>query len=385
MIVAIASIGKFGGSAIAARLSGLSWRDSSAIGVLMNTRGLMELIVLNIGLELHVISPTLFAMLVLMALATTFATTPILHFITPRGRWGAVARGSDQAPPPERVVNDRIGTLIPISKANSIGMLIDLATSLTPPNAPPPRVLALSDARSGATVSRVREVEHFSPSRSPMLAAALDAAWARGTVITPEAAWTADPATDIVEAADRGRVRWVLLESHRSLFRRNPDRGTVSRVMEKMVGLPVNVAVLVPSLAGSNNRIICFVEDAGDGIAAVELAAHVNRHNHDQVQVVLLSANSQDVEDDVTSSPSWLSEVAPDWPVMRLSVASSQGLIKALPAGLWILAKDFVERWKTLLDGLSLERGVIVVQGGRNADSPSASQDLKFDALPASS
>jgi len=61
---------------------GLSWREGSALGILMNTRGLMELIVLNIGLDLGVISPTLFAMLVIMALVTTFATTPILHLIT---------------------------------------------------------------------------------------------------------------------------------------------------------------------------------------------------------------------------------------------------------------------------------------------------------------
>ncbi|MGB8685321.1 MAG: cation:proton antiporter, partial [Candidatus Binatus sp.] len=84
LIIAVASIGKFGGSAIAARITGLNWRDSSALGVLMNTRGLMELIVLNIGLEMNVISPTLFAMLVIMALITTFATTPILHLITRR-------------------------------------------------------------------------------------------------------------------------------------------------------------------------------------------------------------------------------------------------------------------------------------------------------------
>ncbi|MGC2275512.1 MAG: cation:proton antiporter, partial [Candidatus Binatus sp.] len=82
LIIAVASAGKFGGSAIAARLTGLNWRDASALGVLMNTRGLMELIVLNIGLEMNVISPTLFAMLVIMALVTTFATTPILHLLT---------------------------------------------------------------------------------------------------------------------------------------------------------------------------------------------------------------------------------------------------------------------------------------------------------------
>ena len=84
VIILVASLGKFGGSSIAARLNGFNWRDASVLGVLMNTRGLMELIVLNIGLELHVISPALFAMLVIMALATTLASTPILHFITRR-------------------------------------------------------------------------------------------------------------------------------------------------------------------------------------------------------------------------------------------------------------------------------------------------------------
>src|SRR5499426_4755397 len=77
-LLAVAVVGKFGGSAVAARLSGLGWRDSASVGVLMNTRGLMELIVLNVGLDLKVISPTLFAMLVIMAVVTTLATSPIL-------------------------------------------------------------------------------------------------------------------------------------------------------------------------------------------------------------------------------------------------------------------------------------------------------------------
>jgi Kef-type K+ transport system membrane component KefB len=77
-IILAATAGKFGGTYIAAQLTGLDWRMSAALGVLMNTRGLMELIVLNIGLELGVISPTLFAMMVLMALVTTMSTTPML-------------------------------------------------------------------------------------------------------------------------------------------------------------------------------------------------------------------------------------------------------------------------------------------------------------------
>jgi Kef-type K+ transport system membrane component KefB len=79
LIIAVASAGKFGGSLLAARLTGSSWQEAASLGVLMNTRGLMELIVLNIGLDLGLISPTLFTMLVLMAVITTMATTPILQ------------------------------------------------------------------------------------------------------------------------------------------------------------------------------------------------------------------------------------------------------------------------------------------------------------------
>jgi Kef-type K+ transport system membrane component KefB len=83
LIIAVAVLGKLGGSALAARTTGMSWRDSWAIGTLMNTRGLMELVVLNVGLDIGVISPALFAMMVLMALATTFMTSPMLARIYP--------------------------------------------------------------------------------------------------------------------------------------------------------------------------------------------------------------------------------------------------------------------------------------------------------------
>lgn len=80
VIILIAVIGKFWGSAIAARFVGQSWKDSFTIGALMNTRGLMELIVLNIGFDLGVLNPQIFAMMVIMALFTTFMTGPALDF-----------------------------------------------------------------------------------------------------------------------------------------------------------------------------------------------------------------------------------------------------------------------------------------------------------------
>src|SRR5438093_3952231 len=78
LILLVAVARKFGGAALVARVTGLPWREAAALGVLMNTRGLMELVILNVGLEVRVITPALFSMMVIMALVTTFMTTPIL-------------------------------------------------------------------------------------------------------------------------------------------------------------------------------------------------------------------------------------------------------------------------------------------------------------------
>lgn len=93
LIIFVATAGKFGGTLLAGRLTGLAWRDATALGLLMNTRGLMELIVLNIGLDLGVISPKLFAMMVLMALVTTMAASPLLQLpgLRPNDRQPAIS------------------------------------------------------------------------------------------------------------------------------------------------------------------------------------------------------------------------------------------------------------------------------------------------------
>jgi K+:H+ antiporter len=79
IIVAVASVGKIGGCLLAAWSQGVPRREAWGLGILMNTRGLMELIVLNVGLDLKVLSPHLFSLLVLMAVITTVATTPLLR------------------------------------------------------------------------------------------------------------------------------------------------------------------------------------------------------------------------------------------------------------------------------------------------------------------
>jgi len=81
LLVAVAIIGKLGGCTIAARLVGESWKNSLIVGTLMNTRGLMQLVALNIGYEMGILPPSIFVILIIMALVTTFMTTPILSLV----------------------------------------------------------------------------------------------------------------------------------------------------------------------------------------------------------------------------------------------------------------------------------------------------------------
>jgi Kef-type K+ transport system membrane component KefB len=81
LILVVAVTGKFGATAVAARISGESLKDSLSLGALMNTRGLVEVVVLNIGYDLHILTPVVFTLMVLMALITTCMTNPILNLI----------------------------------------------------------------------------------------------------------------------------------------------------------------------------------------------------------------------------------------------------------------------------------------------------------------
>jgi Kef-type K+ transport system membrane component KefB len=82
LILLVAVAGKLLGCVASVRLSGMGWREALSVGVLMNTRGLVELVILNVGLDLGIISPTVFSMMVLMALITTFMTSPLLDLLS---------------------------------------------------------------------------------------------------------------------------------------------------------------------------------------------------------------------------------------------------------------------------------------------------------------
>src|SRR5262249_18709248 len=92
LILTVAVLGKAGASTIAARVMGSTWQEANTLGVLLNTRGLVELVVLNIGLDLGILSPVVFSMLVWMALVTTFMTSPIVRALLRRNEESEVVR-----------------------------------------------------------------------------------------------------------------------------------------------------------------------------------------------------------------------------------------------------------------------------------------------------
>jgi len=111
LIILVATAGKLGGSMVASWLAGMPLREAAGLGTLMNTRGLMELVILNIGLDIKVISPALFSMMVLMALFTTFMTTPVLELICPdRILRAKVATFSGHPPVPSMTFESSDGT-----------------------------------------------------------------------------------------------------------------------------------------------------------------------------------------------------------------------------------------------------------------------------------
>ena len=223
-IICVATLGKFGGTALVGRLRGLSARDAAVLGVLMNTRGLMELIVLNVGLDLGILSPRLFAMMVIMALVTTWATSPILTRLYPPSR--ALA----DLPPPAAPVAEVAG-----------GVLICVSDPATAPS------LALLARTWMGTESAAVWALHLAPTDRPRdylrdadgrdaaePVAALDrAAQSVGLTVHSLAFPSADPAADIVRVGTLKQARLILVGMHRTTFGADSLGGVTGRVLRE--------------------------------------------------------------------------------------------------------------------------------------------------------
>ena len=148
LLIAVAILGKLAGAAIAARVAGYDWKASAVIGTLMNTRGLTELIVLNLALDAGAISNTLFAMLVIMAVVTTLMAGPLLKLLDPKNEYGravedefadaalAAVQAHPELPVPDRSI------LVAPQTDGAIGQLVALAEPLA--RSAPPRELIIA-------------------------------------------------------------------------------------------------------------------------------------------------------------------------------------------------------------------------------------------------
>ena len=249
-LIAVAIVGKLFGAMVAARLTGFDWRSSAVIGTLMNTRGLTELIVLNLALEKGVISEALFAMLVIMALVTTFMAGPALRLLDPRNELGAPveeeleeARRESLAEFPDVPVPEHSILVAPQTGAG-LSQLRHLAEPLA--RSEPPRELIL--ARLVAP-PRGAEVRGGLQTEGRLLAAASnEVTLARlelieqGIAARSVAFSSAHPGADLVRLAQKEEVDLVLMDGRRPLLGEGVPRGEVGEVLESA---PSDVAVLV--------------------------------------------------------------------------------------------------------------------------------------------
>jgi len=236
-LIAVACIGKFGGSFCVARLTGMSTRDSAALGVLMNTRGLMELIVLNVGLDLGVISPKIFTMMVIMALLTTVMTTPLLQLVAPRSFVvGNVAT-------PDSVQTAPVRLLLCVGDASMGPAMTLLAVSCSGGSRDSgSAVLHLQRPRDRTSAYLSRNLTAVRRSRASGLLPALETATAAGIALEYISFDSSDPAADICEVARSKHSDYVVLGLHRPVLGQNPFGGTVGKVLADS---PAPVALLV--------------------------------------------------------------------------------------------------------------------------------------------
>ncbi|MDR2149181.1 MAG: cation:proton antiporter [Tannerella sp.] len=168
IFILVAIVGKFGSTLVVARFSGENWKDSLFLGALMNTRGLMELVVLSIGLEMKILPPPIFVMLVLMTLVTTFMTTPLISFI--RFCFKVSDRKKQHREDMER--NNVFKVLLSFGRAGSGQVLLDLAHRMFSAGAKQLEVTALH-LTVGSDVNPLRTDEFERESFEPILAEAV--------------------------------------------------------------------------------------------------------------------------------------------------------------------------------------------------------------------
>jgi Kef-type K+ transport system membrane component KefB len=282
LITVVACLGKFGGSTIAGIATGLPIREASVVGILMNTRGLMELVILNIGFQEGVITPAVFAMMVIMALVTTALTTPVLHWIYPQQMFDA-----EKAP---LTPKKRFSILVPVSLPESGVALARLAGYLI--GNQEGRVLAVHLRRPADHEAYRAGLDLESPAgEDPSLQPLLDRAHTEKLDVEPISMVSRDVAGDIGALAQARRANLVLMGFHKPVFGATILGGKVHRVLSQC---PTDVAILVDrGLTETTKILVPFMGTLHDRLA-MELAGRIGRNIAAAVTVLHVVAPRRD-------------------------------------------------------------------------------------------
>lgn len=252
-ILAVAIVGKYFGAYIAARFCGIKHREASALGWLMNTRGLTELIVLNIGLSLGVISPVLFTMLVIMALVTTFMTSPLLELTFPKRlmQLDVIEQAEPTFEPNYRII-------VPVANPNTQKGLLQLAIEIAGTNnalaVVHPLSLILMNEEYAFDSTPV-ETQRLIEEKRENLEQLIDTLEPREgrNIVQPIITVTNDVARETAQIAEVDKADLVIVGWHRPTFSNNRLGGRVGQILSVA---PVDVAVFVDRGRDKLNQLL---------------------------------------------------------------------------------------------------------------------------------
>jgi Kef-type K+ transport system membrane component KefB len=372
---AIAIVGKYGGTLIAARLIRLPWRESAVLGALMNTRGLTELIVLNLALSLGVISAALFAALVIMALLTTFMAGPLMRLLDPHNAFGEepeqeLAAASARLIPERRRPAGEHSILVAPQSAAALDQLLALAEPLA--RSEPRRELILARLvrpPRGATVrgglqTEARLVseasERLQHRRLELLDAGLDV---RAVALT-----SADPGRDLTRLCRSEEIDLVLLDGRRPLLGDGVPREEVGTVLNDA---RCDVAVLVAREGvavspGPDRSVMVPFGGADHDWAALELASWIAAASGAPLRLLGSSGQREDGRDAsglLANAALVVQQFAGVSAEPILAEPGRDGILAAT-AGAGLLLVGLSERWRK--EGLGETRRAIA----RSAPAP---------------
>jgi Kef-type K+ transport system membrane component KefB len=371
LLIGVAILGKLAGASIAARVSGYDWKASAVIGTLMNTRGLTELIVLNLALDAGAISNTLFAMLVIMAVVTTLMTGPLLKLIDPKNEFGrgvedefadaalAAVQAHPQLPVPERSIlvapetNAAIGQLValaePLARSGPMREMI-IARLVRPPRGAGAGVRGGLQSENLALEQASREINEL---REKL---ASDGVVARGVALT-----STNPGSDLAHIVEHEPVDLVLTEGRRRLIGEGVPLGDVTELLEHAAS---DVAVLVakegdPIELGPDKPVLVPFGGAEHDWAALELGSWLAASSGAPLKL-LGAAGQTDEGKSVTrmlADAGLLVQQATGISTEPLVVAGGRDSIVEAADGAGLLVLGLSDRWRR--EGLGPTRSAI--------------------------